>query len=177
MKHCKLFFRILLIVIFIFIYTFSLDTFYEEKNKQLFFDNNFPVASTFNMVLEIPKINLKKGLYDIDSEMNNVEKNIEINKVSDYPSVEKGNLILESHSGTSKVSYFKNLDKLTKSDEVIVYFNNIKYVYLIDNFYYIKKTGTAKIKRDNSKNAITLITCSKGMQIVYIGYLFEKSSY
>lgn len=166
-------------VIFIIIYVFFTSVFYEDVNEKNFFNQKIEGATSFNMVLEIPKINLKKGLYDINSDLNNVEKGIEINNSSDYPDVINGNLILESHSGTSFVSYFKNLEKLKENDEVFVYYDNIKYVYLIDNYYYIKKTGKAAIKRNLNKNSVTLITCVKNenKQVVYVGYLYKKTNY
>lgn len=130
-------------------------------------------------VLEIPKINLKRGLYDINNALNDVEKNIEVNKSSNMPNVEKGNFILASHSGLSFQSYFNKLENLTKNDKIILYYKNIKYIYVVDNFYDIQKTGKALIKRDKSKSTITLITCKKNeeKQIIYIGYLKEKISY
>ena len=58
-------------------------------------------------VLEIPKINLKKGLVDPLSSLNNVDKNIEILKPIEMPDRENHTFSLASHSGTSKVSYFR----------------------------------------------------------------------
>lgn len=152
----------------------------EKKDIEKFIKNEVSVddASSFISVLEIPKINLKKGLYDVNSPLNDVDKNVEINKKSDMPDILNGNFILEAHSGLSFVSYFKNLEKLTKGDLIKVYYDNVVYLYEIDHFYDIPKTGTAALKRDYSRTAITLITCKKddSKQIVYIGYLKEKSS-
>ena len=44
---------------------------------------------------------------------------------SNYPDVAKGNLILASHSGTSSISFFKNLYKLEVNDDVYVNYNNV----------------------------------------------------
>lgn len=154
----------------------KIENFVKEGKIEKFVSKGKAEASSMNSfisVLEIPKIDLKKGLYDINSPLNNVNKNIEINKKSDMPNKKNGNFILEAHSGYSFVSYFKNLEKLTKGDSVKVYYDNVVYLYEIDNFYDIPKTGKARIKRDYSKNTITLITCKKNedKQIVYIGYL------
>ena len=66
-------------------------------------------------VLEIPTINLKKGLLDIDDKNNNVDKNIEILKGSSMPD-QGGNLILAAHNGLGRVAYFRNLHKLSILD-------------------------------------------------------------
>lgn len=131
------------------------------------------------MVLEIPKINLKKGLNNINSKYNNVSYNIQILKESSMPDVENGNLILAGHNGSSSVSFFRNLEKLKKDNDVFIYYNGFKYRYKIDKFYDVNKTGKVSIKRE-SKTSITLITCKKGTndkQVVYIGYLVDKQAY
>ena len=188
MRFSSVFLRSILIVIIIIISGYYISGFIKVKEDNLklkkFFDvENLEVnkrySDSYLAVLEIPKIKLKKGMYEIDSKFNDVDKNIEINPKSNMPDIEKGNLILEAHSGLSLTSYFNNLEKLTKNDVVNVYYNNVLYKYLIDNSYDIDKTGKAIIKRDYSKNTITLITCKKkeNKQIVYIGYLKEKKAY
>jgi LPXTG-site transpeptidase (sortase) family protein len=148
----------------------------EQKYKSQFKENLYE----YKFLLEIPKINLKKGLNDVNSKYNNVNYNVEINKKSDMPDVSNGNFILEAHSGNSKVGFFNKLEKLKENDLVYIYYNNIKYTYKINNYYDINYNGKAKIKRDYSKNTITLITCKKNeinKQIIYIGYLLEKHTY
>lgn len=134
----------------------------------------------YSMILEIPKINIKKGLYDIKSRYNSVNYNIQILKESDMPDVKNGNLILAGHNGNSSISYFRMLDKLNKDDLVYIYYNGIKYTYKIDAFYETEKDGTITIHKDKLKNAIVLITCKKNTtdkQLVYIGYLTNESEY
>lgn len=76
-------------------------------------------------VLEIPKINIKRGFLNIKDKGNNVNKNLQVIKGSDMPNVKNGNLIIAAHSGNSYISYFKNLYKLSNDDIAYVYFNNI----------------------------------------------------
>jgi len=187
LRYLKISFRFLLVTILIVLYSYLIGNLfksYEEKKYVNSFVNETKKGVTSNYspylaVLDIPKINLKKGVYDITDSLNNVEKNIEVNKDSDMPDRKNGNFILAAHSGLSFTSYFNKLENLTKNDEVILYYKNTKYVYSINNFYDIPKTGKALIKRDKSKNAITLITCKQkeDKQIVYIGYLKNKISY
>ena len=131
-------------------------------------------------VLEIPKINIKRGFLNIKDKGNNVNKNLQVIKGSDMPNVKNGNLIIAAHSGNSYISYFKNLHKLSNDDVAYVYFNNIKYTYKVAGKYDVEKTGKVVIHRDNKKNTLTLITCSqtdKSKQIVYILELESEVNY
>lgn len=131
-------------------------------------------------VLEIPKINIKRGFLNIKDKGNNVNKNLQVIKGSDMPNVKNGNLIIAAHSGNSYISYFKNLHKLSNDDVAYVYFNNIKYTYKVAGKYDAEKNGKVTIDRDNKKNTLTLITCSqtdKTKQIVYILELESEENY
>ena len=131
-------------------------------------------------VLEIPKINIKRGFLNIKDKGNNVNKNLQVIKGSDMPNVKNGNLIIAAHSGNSYISYFKNLNKLSNDDVAYVYFNNIKYTYKVAGKYDAEKNGKVTIHRDNKKNTLTLITCSqtdKTKQIVYILELESEENY
>lgn len=131
-------------------------------------------------VLEIPKINIKRGFLNIKDKNNNVNKNLQVIKGSDMPDVKNGNLIIAAHSGNSYISFFKNLYKLSNDDVAYVYFNNIKYTYKVAGKYDVEKTGKVVIHRDNKKNTLTLITCSqtdKTKQIVYILELESEEGY
>lgn len=124
------------------------------------------------LILEIPKISLNKELYPNDKTHNTVDKNIEVIEKSTMPDVSHSNLILASHSGNSEIAYFKHLDKVEINDEAYIYYKGKKYRYLIKSIYDQEKTGYIKIKRDQTKKTLTLITCKKGTnkQTVYIGY-------
>lgn len=145
-------------------------------------DKKTSSSPTYNYiaVLEIPSIKLKRGLVDYKSKYNNVKYNIQIIEHSQMPDIENSNLILAGHNGTSNVSFFNDLDKLKEDSLVYVYYNNIKYIYKINNNYEVKKDGKAEIIRNRNKTTITLITCKKDSedkQLVYIGYLVDKVEY
>lgn len=126
----------------------------------------------YSMVIEIPKMNLKKGLYDINYKYNNVDNNIQIIKESDMPNKENGNLILAGHNGNSNISYFDNLNTLSNGDSVFIFYEGKKYTYKIFDNYEIKKIGKVSIHGYSKKTTITLISCKKNTkdkQIVYIG--------
>ncbi len=129
--------------------------------------------------LEISKINLKQGLVSKNSYYNDVNRNIQIIKSSNYPDEENGNVILAAHSGTSSISYFKNLYKLEINDEAKIYYKDKVYTYRVNNIYNVPKTGTVNIRRDIYKKTLTLITCTKGSkteQTVYVLNLISEES-
>ena len=142
----------------------------EEKPKK---------EKQYNMVIEIPKIKLKKGLCNINESCNRVSKNIKVIKESDMPNIKNGNLILASHNGNSSVSFFNTLNKLKVNDTIYIYYKNFKYEYKLASSYEIKKSGKAVIHRDGTKTALLLITCKRhtDKQIVYIAYLNNTSKY
>lgn len=127
--------------------------------------------------LEISKINLNKGFYDITSSENDVEKNIYVSPTSSYPDKEKGNLIIAAHSGTGWKAFFNELYQLNTGDQVNVLYKNKRYIYKINKIYKQEKTGKITIYRDYEKTTLTLVTCTNNdskTQTVYIAYLEKQ---
>jgi LPXTG-site transpeptidase (sortase) family protein len=108
---------------------------------------------------EITTIN--NVIYNMSDKGNDVNKNIYLAH-DDY-----NNLVIAAHSGSSLVSYFKNLDKLELSDEVIFIKNGIKRVYEIFKISLIDKNGTYRLPKFNYP-VISLITCLKTLVILLI---------
>ena len=133
------------------------------------------IVYNYIAILRIPKINLQRGLVDINSKYNNINYNIMIHKESQMPNIKNGNFILVAHSGTARVSFFRNLHKLNLNDYVYVDYENKTYTYKIINKYEIEKTGKAVIRKNTSKSSITLITCkhNTNKQIIIVGELVE----
>lgn len=143
---------------------------YNNSNEIVKNDLKNELLEKYIGILEIKKIKLKRGFYNIDSNNNNVDKNIMVINSSDMPDINLGNLILASHSGNSNISYFKNLDKLEIGDIASVYYLNNKYDYKLVNYYEVEKTGVVQIIKNNNVNCLTLITCKKNTnkQLVFI---------
>ena len=131
------------------------------------------------LVLDIPNLNLMRGVYSKDSKENDVNKNVKILKESDLPDKINGNVILVAHSGTSNISYFKNLHKLVTNDIAYIHYAGKVYTYKLVNTYDIEKTGEAPIIRNSSKNTLTLITCRRNtnLQTVFIFEIVEDEKY
>lgn len=125
-------------------------------------------------VLKIPKINLERGFYDKNSFLNNVDYNILFHTASNYPSEEKGNVILASHSGSSSISYFKKLYLLEKGDIAYLTYKGTTYTYEVVNIYNEEKTGSINIYRNKEKNTLTLITCTKDDDTKQTVYILER---
>lgn len=148
----------------------------EESDKK---EQEIEKLEEFIAILEIPKISLKKGLVAKESNNNNLSKNIMIMPISTMPNVDKGNFVLASHSGIGYLAFFKNLYKLTINDLIYVYYNNVKYIYIINDIYDEEKRGTVTIFKNIEDTAITLITCKykdETKQTVYVGILTNKNS-
>jgi len=133
----------------------------------LFFNNNEVINSltsyyNYNStngvdyygLLEIPKIELTKRIYNINDYNNNVNKNILL--VNDNLNL----IVLASHSGSSPISYFNNLEKLDYDDQIILKINNRKRSYRFFKKEYAEKTGRVKVEV-YPYPVIVLITCSK----------------
>ena len=130
---------------------------------------------TYNYIgiLEINKLNLKRGFLNIESPYNNVNKNVTLIENSTMPDVENGNLILAAHSGNCWVCYFDKLYTLSVGDNASIIYNGYKYKYELKNIYNVAKTGVVEVKRDPNKTVLTLITCTHGSDTEQTVYIFE----
>lgn len=153
-----------------------------DENEEPIIENEVPIETKYDYIgiLEIPKINLKRGFLDINSRYNNVDYNITIIQGSSFPDKDNNNLILAAHSGICSVCFFNDLYKLGLNDVAYLYYNNIKYQYKIVNIYEVEKDGTVAIYRNYNKSTLTLITCTRNSdtkQTVYILELVDKQTY
>lgn len=129
--------------------------------------------------INIPKINLERGLYDIKSKYNNVDYNIEILDGSIMPNEENSHLFLASHSGTNKYAYFNDLSKLEIGDKINLFFEGTKYIYEVNKIFEVEKDGKIDINGLSNIKMLTLITCHIGTnkQIVVNSHLMEEEIY
>ncbi len=146
-----------------------------NKGKRKANNQNYVVDySKYLGVLEIPKIGLKRGFYNVGNRYNNIEYNVTMVSGSTLPDVPNGNLILMAHSGDAYISYFAYLYRLNVGDMAYVTVKGKKYQYKLVNIYKVKKNGIVTIRRNRSKTSLTMITCTKddpNTQSVYIAEL------
>lgn len=132
------------------------------------------IDSDYIGYIYIPKINLKKNLFSIESNKNNLEYNVEILKETIFPNNNSNNSIifLAAHSGPGDNAYFNNLKLLKINDEIILSYNNIIYKYIIIEKKEVIKNGYILDNR-KSNDEIVLTTCSdnKDKQLIINGIL------
>lgn len=165
----------------------SVENFFEKvepKNKNITNKKNLKENNKnlieYIAVLEIPKMKLKKGLVDPDSYSNNVNMNIQILKPYAMPNIKGSNLILASHSGSSRVAFFDDLNLLTKDDNIFIYYNNVRYSYKVIKKYEKKKDGTLIVSKKPKDTILTLTTCSKNSrdkQLIVVSVLSKSEKY
>ena len=146
-------------------------SYYQEEDNKIFSEEEKYLG-----LVEIPKINLKRGFYDKNSKLNTLSKNIYYLKESIPLEYNNSMIILAAHRGNSKISFFNDLDKLTIGDEIILSYKNKEYKYILSNKYDELKDGHLNIFRDATKDSLILITCNKNRlkyQTIYFSYRKE----
>ena len=126
----------------------------------------------------IEKIKLQQKLYPINSTKNNIEKNVTILKHSEDPNINNSIMFIAAHSGTGKIAYFKNLDKLKKTDIIKLTYKDNHYIYEIKDIWEIEKTGSINIEKENNTQLI-LTTCSptkENYQLIINSIQIKKES-
>ena len=124
-------------------------------------------------VLEIPRIGLKRGFYNVGSKYNDIQYNVTMKNGSTMPSAGYGNLVLIAHSGDSYISYFAYLYRLNVGDDCYITYNGVQYHYQIVNIYNVNKTGLMVMNWEPEVMTLTLITCTKDsdtLQTVYVAH-------
>lgn len=113
--------------------------------------------------LVIPSIALDKVIYDNNSELNNVDYNVEILSESD---IGKGVYFFAGHSGYGDNCYFNRVKELDVGDVIYVYYGNKMLIYEVVDKYLIIKSGYMEVD-ENLVNVLFLITCSDyGRQLI-----------
>lgn len=128
--------------------------------------------------LIIDKINLNNKLYPINSYKNNIEQNVTILNYSEEPNINNSIMFIAAHSGTGRLAYFKNLDKLQINDVIKLEYKNINYTYQIKDIWEIKKNGTINVEKENNTQLV-LTTCSpnkEGYQLIINSIQIKKES-
>jgi len=128
----------------------------DEKNSistnLLNIDNYETINIEEDAYLEIPKINLKKPIYELDDYRNNIDYGIEILSESN-----SNILYLAAHSGNSELSIFNRLIELVLGSNIILNYNGVKMEYNLKRREIHPKTG--ELKLNISSVSVVLITC------------------
>lgn len=130
-------------------------TYFKQYNN---LGNQLEVKSEYLMVIEIPKINLKRGIYNKNDIRNTIEQNVSILNESIKIDNQNSLLILAAHSGNSIYSFFRDLNKINLNDEIFIYYEKQKYIYKISKIYESAKTNSLELPKIEDNKTI-LITC------------------
>ena len=127
--------------------------------------------SKYYGVIEIPKIGLKRGFYNVGSPYNDIKYNVTMMSGSIPPTEGNGNLVLLAHSGDSYISYFAYLYRLGGGDDCYITIGGVTYHYKIVKIYEVMKTGLMIVNWHPEHMTLTLVTCTKdndNTQTVYV---------
>lgn len=148
--------------------------FYPQTKKNE--DANKKDESIGTLIIE--KINLYKNLYPTSSSKNNIEQNVTILEYSEEPNILNSIMFIAAHSGTGRLAYFKNLNKLQKGDIIKLNYKNNNYIYQIKDIWEIEKTGQITVEKENNTQLV-LTTCSPNKdnyQLIINSIQIEKES-
>ena len=124
----------------------------------------------------IDKIGINKPLYTINSKHNNIEENITILEGSTYPDKDNSILFIAAHSGTGDIAFFNELDRLKINDEIVLNYNDKRYIYQVNNIYEQQKNGYISGIRENKKQLVLTTCCPNKDNCQLIINSIEKES-
>lgn len=107
--------------------------------------------------VHIPRINLERVVYTMDSSKNDVDYNVQILNGSDLG---KNFLFLAAHSGVGGASYFNRLVELEVGDIIWIDKGYEKLYFVVETLFYIPKNGYLEYSSLEVKDKLYLITCS-----------------
>lgn len=137
------------------------DSYFIDKDEELF-------------VIDIPRIGLRRNVYNIGSKNNNVDYNIEL---LDTSNIENDLYFLASHSGSSRASYFDDLIYLEVGDLISLKNKDNVLIFVVKDMYYIDKSGYFNVSYNKKGKELFLITCSLNYinrQFIVISELIYK---
>lgn len=178
-KKLKFIIPILIVIMVGIIFANKIDAFSKEKEeeKQIssFFDLQKeliqdtqklnPVEGKISKedyvgMLEIPKINLQKGFYSMDSKLNTVNIGLEVIKNSKMPDVENSELVIAGHSGNGYLAFFKDLNKVEKGDLIYITYQGYQYIYKLKSTTITDKNGEIEVEKEEDSQTLILTTCN-----------------
>lgn len=157
----------------------------EEEKVEAFLAHEFEIShedtniydeNLYVAVIEIPKIQIKRGLFYKNNPQNHVDKNIQILNESDFPDIVNGTMLLAGHSGIGDATYFNHLHQLTLKDKIYLYYRGIQYEYEVYKIQVVDKTGALNITKGKTTDLL-LITCFSTHQQLLIRAYQTRQTY
>ena len=106
--------------------------------------------------LVIDKININNNISisSINEDVNGIVLFSEYGR----PNIDNSNTIIGAHSGPGNNSYFNLLGKLEINDEIIIFYDEVKYKYIVKYVYEVDYKDISPLNKGLS-NTLTLMTC------------------
>lgn len=117
--------------------------------------STYSVNQSENIIM-IDKININHK-YEILSKSENI-KGIAMFEECGRPNKENTNVVIGAHSGTGEYALFNEINNLKQNDEIIIYYNNKKYIYIVEVVKEVKDTDI-EVLENKDKSILTLLTC------------------
>lgn len=149
---------------------------YYNNTQKIKMNNDIKISNVIDNeylgYIYIPKINIKKNLFSIESNKNNIEYNVEILKETIFPDKDNSIVFLAAHSGSGNNAFFNDLKHLNNNDEIILSYKNTIYKYIVIDKKEVLKNGYITGNRQ-ANDEIVLTTCSdsKNKQLIINGIL------
>lgn len=108
-------------------------------------------------VIEIPKISLSYPVFNTLT-----EELLKISPCKFYGSNldENGNICIAGHNYDNG-KFFSNIYMLEPNDEIYIYYNNIKYMYIVTSNYEVAANDLSPVfNYDSNQENLTLVTCN-----------------
>jgi len=158
------------------------------ENKEVItgeLNNNFPAKENS---LEIPKIGITAPVIIAENlDQNYFDKELDRGVVIFSSSVQPGEIgqtIILGHSAPSnwpKINYdgvFSRITELNENDEIILYFNNKRFTYLVNKKIFLEKGQEISNNKSSSDNSLFLVSCwppGKNIQRIIVESTLIKS--
>lgn len=164
--------------LFLFVATFILiKTYFPVAQAEIFYQSTkanpskseiIPINTDFSII--IPKININAPIiknvdpYNSQEYQQALTKGIAHAKTSALPGF-SGNVSLFSHSAANWYqanqynSLFYLIDKLEQNDQIIIYYENNKYLYTVSEKKIVTNTDINYLSNDLNAKTLTLMTC------------------
>lgn len=134
------------------------------KKVESYFKSGSSVRYEDDMVIEIPKINLKNAVVKSSSDFKELNESLVYYKNNDY----NKKIVVFGHSGMGYGTYFNRLDDLNKNDFLYLYTKGKKITYEVEDTYTINEDDLRILKEEKNKE-LYLVTClksNKNMRLV-----------
>lgn len=122
--------------------------------------------------LIIPSIGFNMGIYEINSELNNVDYNIELLSSSN---LENNLFFIAGHSGRGDNCYFNRIKELSLGEYIYLLNDAGVLIFKIINKYFIVKDGNMVV--EDNIDTLYLITCDiydSNRQLIIKGFLVNN---